>query len=162
MKNVLIVFTATLVLYACGNGAKDEKGTLTDKKTKLEKLRSDRDKLDAKIKSIKEEIATIENPAGLRRRHLSQAKKPLGTGNWYGSTIKKCRELCEQSKGPDQHDRRGMGNDQCTFRREWLCRTAEFKSGRNVHRNGRFQSTDHDRQFIGAKSCNGSTGKLSR
>jgi len=73
MKNVLIVFTATLVLYACGNGAKDEKGTLTDKKTKLEKLRSDRDKLDAQIKSLQEEIAKVDTSASMNEGKLVAA-----------------------------------------------------------------------------------------
>jgi membrane fusion protein (multidrug efflux system) len=66
MKNFIRIASAAMLLAflsACGSGAKDEKGGLTDKKTKLEKFRSDRDKLDAEIKELEEEIAKIDTSA---------------------------------------------------------------------------------------------------
>ena len=76
MKNVLKFISAltfVLFLFACGGGSKDEKGTLTDKKTKLQELRSDRDKLDAQIKSLEEEIAKIDTSATLNKGKLVAA-----------------------------------------------------------------------------------------
>jgi len=73
MKNILSVVLATalfLILFSCGSGAKDEKGSLTDKKVKLEKLKSDKDKLDAEIKSLEEEIAKIDTSAALNKGKL--------------------------------------------------------------------------------------------
>src|SRR4030095_7291378 len=62
-----------LILSACGSGAKDEKGSLTDKKVKLEKLRSDKDKLEAEIKKLEEEIAKIDTSAALNKGKLVAA-----------------------------------------------------------------------------------------
>jgi membrane fusion protein (multidrug efflux system) len=76
MKNVLRFLFAGLLLFflfACGSGAKDEKGSLTDKKTKVEKLKSDRDKLDAEIKKLEEEIAKIDTTAVLGKGKLVAA-----------------------------------------------------------------------------------------
>jgi len=76
MNNVL-KFVAPVAfaffLFACGGGAKDEKGTLTDKKTKLEKLKSDRDKLDAQIKSLQAEIVKVDTSASINAGKLVAA-----------------------------------------------------------------------------------------
>ena len=76
MKNVSkLISTAVLLLMlsACGSGSKDEKGTLTDKKTKLQKLKSDRDKLDGQIKTLEEEIAKIDTSAAFSKGKLVAA-----------------------------------------------------------------------------------------
>ena len=76
MNNVLkIVSPLAFVFFgiACGSGAKDEKGTLTDKKAKLEKLKSDRDKLDVQIKSLQEEIAKVDTSASVNAGKLVAA-----------------------------------------------------------------------------------------
>jgi membrane fusion protein (multidrug efflux system) len=76
MKNFIRIASAAMLLAflsACGSGAKDEKGSLTDKKTKLEKLRSDKDKLDAEIKELEEEIAKIDTSAVLNKGKLVAA-----------------------------------------------------------------------------------------
>ena len=76
MKNVLSILSAALVLFflfACGSGVKEEKGSLTDKKTKLTKLRSDRDKLDAQIKTLEDEIAKIDTSSALNKGKLVAA-----------------------------------------------------------------------------------------
>jgi membrane fusion protein, multidrug efflux system len=76
MNNVLkIVSPLAFVFFgiACGSGAKDEKGTLTDKKAKLEKLKSDRDKLDVQIKNLQEEIAKVDTSASVNAGKLVAA-----------------------------------------------------------------------------------------
>src|SRR6266513_512784 len=76
MKNFIRIASAAMLLdllSACGNGAKDEKGSLTDKKTRLEKLSSDRDKLDAEIKKLEEEIAKVDTSTVLNKGKLVAA-----------------------------------------------------------------------------------------
>jgi membrane fusion protein (multidrug efflux system) len=76
MKNVLKLISAAVLLFlfsACGSSSKEEKGSLTDKKTKLEKLRSDRDKIDGEIKKLEEEIAKIDTSAVLSKGKLVAA-----------------------------------------------------------------------------------------
>jgi membrane fusion protein, multidrug efflux system len=76
MKNVLKLISAAallLILSACGSGSKEEKGSLTDKKTKLEKLKSDRDKIDGQIKTLEEEIAKVDTSAALNKGKLVAA-----------------------------------------------------------------------------------------
>jgi RND family efflux transporter MFP subunit len=66
MQNIWkITITAIMVgsLVACGGGAKDKKGDLGDKKVQLEKLRSDKAKLDANIKKLEDEIAKLDPSA---------------------------------------------------------------------------------------------------
>jgi len=73
MRNILRIVSAATVFFilsACGSGAKDEKGSLTDKKVRLEKLRSDKDKLDAEIKQLEEDIAKIDTSAVLNKGKL--------------------------------------------------------------------------------------------
>jgi RND family efflux transporter MFP subunit len=73
MKNVLKLISALALVFflsACGSGSKSEKGSLTDKKTKLEKLKSDRDKLDVQIKKLEDEIAEVDTSASIDRGKL--------------------------------------------------------------------------------------------
>ena len=76
MKNVLkIVLAGTimLVVAACGKGAKETKSELTEKKVKLEKLTSDRTKLDEEIKKLQEEIAKVDTSANINKGILVAA-----------------------------------------------------------------------------------------
>jgi membrane fusion protein, multidrug efflux system len=76
MKNVSKLISAAvllLILSACGNSSKEEKGSLTDKKAKLEKLKSDRDKIDGQIKTLEEEIAKVDTSAALNKGKLVAA-----------------------------------------------------------------------------------------
>jgi RND family efflux transporter MFP subunit len=76
MKNVSKLISAAallLILSACGSSSKEEKGSLTDKKTKLEKLKSDRDKIDGEIKTLEEEIAKIDTSSALSKGKLVAA-----------------------------------------------------------------------------------------
>jgi RND family efflux transporter MFP subunit len=73
MKDVLKIASAVvfiLVLSSCGSGSKDEKGSLGDKKAQLEKLKSEKDKLDGQIKSLEEEIAKVDTSSVLNKGKL--------------------------------------------------------------------------------------------
>ena len=76
MKNVSKLISAAvllLILSACGSSSKEEKGDLADKKAKLEKLKSDRDKIDGEIKTLEEEIAKVDTSAALNKGKLVAA-----------------------------------------------------------------------------------------
>jgi len=76
MKNVSKLISAAallLILSACGSSSKEKKGSLTDKKTKLEKLKSDRDKIDGQIKTLEEEITKVDTSAALNKGKLVAA-----------------------------------------------------------------------------------------
>src|SRR5262245_54849000 len=73
MKDVLKIASAVvfrLILSSCGSGSKDEKGSLGDKKAQLEKLKSEKDKLDGQIKTLEEEIAKVDTSAVLNKGKL--------------------------------------------------------------------------------------------
>ncbi len=70
MKQYLVTGLAALViLSSCGGGVKDKNAAITDKKTTLEKLKSDKEKLDAQIKTTETELNKLD-PAN------STAQKP--------------------------------------------------------------------------------------
>lgn len=70
MKQYLITgLAAIVILSSCGSGAKDKNAAITDKKTALEKLKSDKEKLDAQIKNTETELNKLD-PAN------STAQKP--------------------------------------------------------------------------------------
>ena len=76
MKNVAKLISAAillLILSACGSSSKEEKGSLTDNKAKLEKLKSDRDKIDGEIKTLEEAIAKVDTSAALNKGKLIAA-----------------------------------------------------------------------------------------
>lgn len=76
MKNVMKIVSVAMLLFllaACGSGAKDEKGSLTDKKTKVAKLKSDRDKLDVQIRHLEEDIARVDTSSALNKGKLVAA-----------------------------------------------------------------------------------------
>lgn len=64
MRKAILSVTAVLlsgaILVSCGGGAKDEKGGVGDLKTKLEKLRKEKDKLESDIKNVEEQLAKAD------------------------------------------------------------------------------------------------------
>lgn len=62
-RRLKISFVSIIVLLfiaACGSGAKDKKGDLGDMRSKLEKLKKEKHKMDADIRSLEEEIAKAD------------------------------------------------------------------------------------------------------
>ena len=67
MKKVTqIILIAFLILGAgaCGNSKKDTNATITEKKTTLAKLRDEKNKKEAEIKKLEEELALIDTASG--------------------------------------------------------------------------------------------------
>ena len=62
------VVTFSIILAACGNTTKEEKGELTDKKVKLEKLKNDQKKLSTEIVALEAEIAKLDTSATVKEK----------------------------------------------------------------------------------------------
>lgn len=58
-----IIASLAIILASCGAGAKDEKGSLTDMKTELEKLKKEKNKLDANIRTLEDKILKADPKA---------------------------------------------------------------------------------------------------
>ena len=64
MKQYFIIAVAGLLLLSsCGDSKKDRNVELTDKKVALEKLKTDKDKIDSKITSLEKDIAKLDTSA---------------------------------------------------------------------------------------------------
>lgn len=73
MNNVLKTFfgiTVVASLAACGAGAKDKKGDVGDMKVKLEKLKKEKNDLDAEIRSLEEKIIKADPEAAAQVQKL--------------------------------------------------------------------------------------------
>lgn len=67
IKNSLILLL-TFVAISCGNtGKKERDGALNDKKVELQKLKTDKEKLDGKIDGLEKEIAKLDTSAGTKQ-----------------------------------------------------------------------------------------------
>lgn len=76
MKRIITIALSALVVLviaSCGSSAKDKKGDLGDKKVQLEKLRKEKNELDAKVKALETEIATLDPNAPKTQRLVSVA-----------------------------------------------------------------------------------------
>lgn len=56
----ILTFVSAVVLTSCGSGAKDVKGDVSDKKVKLEKLKSEKTKIETEIQTLQQEIAKLD------------------------------------------------------------------------------------------------------
>ncbi len=74
-----IIAGFAVVLVACGQGAKEKKGSLGDKKAQLEKLKTDQVALATKIKTLEEEIAKLDTAAGKNDKAKLIAVTPVVT-----------------------------------------------------------------------------------
>jgi membrane fusion protein, multidrug efflux system len=73
MNNVLKLATAAVIILAavaCGSSAKENKGEATDKKVELQKLRDQQVELNARIRSLEEELAKSDTSAGAANAKL--------------------------------------------------------------------------------------------
>jgi len=76
MKGILKIASVVvfiLALSSCGSGSKDEKGSLTDKKAQLEKLKNDQKKLNDQIAKLQNEIGSTDTSSSLNKGKLVAA-----------------------------------------------------------------------------------------
>ncbi|MBC7688953.1 MAG: efflux RND transporter periplasmic adaptor subunit, partial [Aquabacterium sp.] len=59
---------AVMLLSACNSSKKEGNATLNDKKTDLEKLKGEKNKLDSKISGLEKEIAKLDTSAGAAQK----------------------------------------------------------------------------------------------
>lgn len=81
MKNVTGIAAMLLILFtaSCGKSKKDSNSTITEKKTTLAKLKQDKNKTDAEIKKLEEELSRIDTANGNMSKVKLVAIKPVGT-----------------------------------------------------------------------------------
>lgn len=80
MQRILtIMLSASLVLLmaSCGSSAKDEKGTLGDKKAELEKLKKQQKDVNDKIVKLEDEISKLDSSAAIKAKLV--ALSTIGT-----------------------------------------------------------------------------------
>lgn len=74
MKKTLIITSIlsafTLLLVACGGGAKEDKGNVNDMKVELEKLKKEKNKLDASIRTLEDKILKADPAAAAAVKKL--------------------------------------------------------------------------------------------
>lgn len=69
IRNVTLAATAMLLLAACGSSSKDKKGETGDLKVKLEKLKKEKNGLDAQIRQVEEQLAKAD-PSSVQAQKL--------------------------------------------------------------------------------------------
>ncbi|MFZ1259155.1 MAG: biotin/lipoyl-binding protein, partial [Chitinophagaceae bacterium] len=73
MNNILKISIAAIIavtLVACGAGAKDKKGDIGDMKVKLEKLKKEKNEIDADIRKLEDQISKADPKAAQQARKL--------------------------------------------------------------------------------------------
>lgn len=87
MKKIMTVsgllMIAAFFLVSCGSGAKDKKGDLGDMKVKLEKLKKDKNKLEADIHDLEDKIAKADPNAVQVQKLVSVDTVRVGDFNHY-------------------------------------------------------------------------------
>lgn len=70
IARIPVLMMLVVAMAACGDGAKDKKGSLSDLKVQLEKLKKEKSKLDADIKGIEEKIEKADPEAARQVKRL--------------------------------------------------------------------------------------------
>ena len=83
MKQYLIISAAAVVLLSgCGDSKKDGNANLNDKKVTLEKLKTEKNKLDGKITSLETDIAKLDTSAANAQKTKLVAVQTLATADF--------------------------------------------------------------------------------
>jgi membrane fusion protein, multidrug efflux system len=85
MKHIFqytIIAGFAVLLVACGQGGKEKRGSLGDKKAELAKLQTEQVTLSTKIKTLEEEIARLDTAAGKNDKAKLIAVIPVTTADF--------------------------------------------------------------------------------
>lgn len=83
MRQYLVTSLAAVILFSsCGSSKKEDNAALNEKKVELEKLKSDKDKLDGKIGSLEKEIAKLDTSAANAPKTKLVAIQTLAVGDF--------------------------------------------------------------------------------
>ncbi|MEO5984770.1 MAG: efflux transporter periplasmic adaptor subunit, partial [Ferruginibacter sp.] len=80
-KNINRGMVLLVMLFAasCGNSKKDSNSIITEKKTTLAKLKTDKNKTEAEIKRLEEDLAKIDTASGNSSKIKLVGISPVGT-----------------------------------------------------------------------------------
>ena len=79
LKLTAWIFTILIFAASCGGGKKERESVVTEKKVELEKLKTDKSKIDEKIKLLEAEIAKLDTGAGKSDKIKLVAVIPVAT-----------------------------------------------------------------------------------
>ena len=85
MQKIIKISVAGVMLFiaaSCGNSAKDGNAAINDKKTEIEKLKTKKDKTDAEIRKLQEELKTIDTNTANASRIKLVSVTIVGTQNF--------------------------------------------------------------------------------
>ena len=85
MQKIIKISVAGVMLFiaaSCGNSAKDGNAAINDKKAAIEKLKAKKDKTDAEIRKLQEELKTIDTNAANASRIKLVSITTVGTQNF--------------------------------------------------------------------------------
>ncbi len=83
MRNfIIIVLAISLFTTSCGGSKKESNATLTEKRTQLEKLKSEKDKKDAEILKLQQELSVLDTTSSNPAKIKLVAYTPLATENF--------------------------------------------------------------------------------
>ena len=76
--NISLILLFMVSAFSCGDTGKKEKdGSLTDKKVALQKLKTEKEKLDGKITALETDIAKLDTSAGVQEKPKLVALSPV-------------------------------------------------------------------------------------
>ena len=82
-KNLIIlVLAASLFASSCGGSKKEENANLNDKRTQLQKLKSEKDKKDAEIIKLQDELSKLDTTSANPSKIKLVAYAPIVTANF--------------------------------------------------------------------------------
>ena len=85
MQKIIKISVAGVMLFiaaSCGNSAKDGNAAINDKKTEIEKLKTKKDKTDAEIRKLQEELNKIDTNAANASKIKLVSVTTVGTQNF--------------------------------------------------------------------------------
>ncbi len=79
---IIIVLAISVFATSCGGSKKESNATLTDKRTQLEKLKGEKDKKDAEILKLQQELAVLDTTSSNPAKIKLVAFTPIATENF--------------------------------------------------------------------------------
>ena len=77
-----LILSASILAASCGGSKKESNATLTDKRTQLEKLKSEKEKKDAEILKLQQELSVLDTTSSNPVKIKLVAYTPIAVGNF--------------------------------------------------------------------------------
>lgn len=82
IKHIFWIAAVTVFMVSCAGGKKEKESVVTEKKIQLEKLKTDKTKIDEKIKALEAEIAKIDTGAARTIKAKLVTVQPVAVQNF--------------------------------------------------------------------------------